>query len=235
MASVYLRFLRDLPLHTAVNVTTKTRVSARDMALVVADEPELTRTASRHRTAAGSAAQIKPIRDMLARRVRANLGATWGLAEHVYFVMVLVLATVTAGCAATPIVATKPATRDEMVVLLPGRDGAAGTLTVDHEGQQRTLDAPYTATRRAVREMIEAYGAFVEVHVATSIEECERRDRKGLYKLAREGKIKEFTGISDPYEVPEKPELRVETEGTDVDGCAHQVILKLEGMGLIKA
>jgi adenylylsulfate kinase-like enzyme len=48
--------------------------------------------------------------------------------------------------------------------------------------------------------MIEQYGAFVEVHVATSIEECERRDRKGLYKLAREGKIKEFTGISDPYD-----------------------------------
>ncbi len=94
--------------------------------------------------------------------------------------------------------------------------------------------APYTATRRAVREMIEAYGAFVEVHVATSIEECERRDRKGLYKLAREGKIKEFTGISDPYEVPEAPELRVDTEGADVDHCAHQVILKLESMGLIK-
>jgi sulfate adenylyltransferase len=65
--------------------------------------------------------------------------------------------------------------------------------------------APYTATRRAVREMIEAFGAFVEVHVATSIEECERRDRKGLYKLAREGKIKEFTGISDPYEAPRTP------------------------------
>ncbi len=95
--------------------------------------------------------------------------------------------------------------------------------------------APYTATRRAVREMIEAYGAFLEVHVATSIEECERRDRKGLYKLAREGKIKEFTGISDPYEVPENPELRVETENVDVDNCAHQVILKLEQMGLIKA
>ncbi len=95
--------------------------------------------------------------------------------------------------------------------------------------------APYTATRRAVREMIEAYGAFVEVHVATSIEECERRDRKGLYKLAREGKIKEFTGISDPYEVPTKAELVVETEKVDVDNCAHQVILKLESMGLIKA
>ena len=93
--------------------------------------------------------------------------------------------------------------------------------------------APYTATRRAVREDVEAYGAFVEVHVATSIEECERRDRKGLYKLAREGKIKEFTGISDPYEAPETPELRVQTEGVNVDNAAHQVILKLESMGLI--
>jgi sulfate adenylyltransferase len=94
--------------------------------------------------------------------------------------------------------------------------------------------APYTATRRAVREMIEAYGAFLEVHVATSIEECEKRDRKGLYKLAREGKIKEFTGISDPYEAPTHAELVVETVGNDVDNCAHQVILKLESMGLIK-
>ena len=66
--------------------------------------------------------------------------------------------------------------------------------------------APYATTRRAVREDIEAFGAFIEVHVATSIEECERRDRKGLYKLAREGKIKEFTGISDPYDVPANPE-----------------------------
>jgi sulfate adenylyltransferase len=95
--------------------------------------------------------------------------------------------------------------------------------------------APYTATRRAVREMVEAFGAFIEVHVATSLEECERRDRKGLYKLAREGKIKEFTGISDPYEAPETPELRVETESVDVYHCAHQVILKLESMGLIRA
>ncbi|NBZ88330.1 bifunctional sulfate adenylyltransferase/adenylylsulfate kinase [Stagnihabitans tardus] len=95
--------------------------------------------------------------------------------------------------------------------------------------------APYTATRRAVREMIEAYGAFIEVHVATSVEECEKRDRKGLYKLAREGKIKEFTGISDPYEVPTKAELVLETAGVDVDHCAHQVILKLESLGLIKA
>jgi sulfate adenylyltransferase len=95
--------------------------------------------------------------------------------------------------------------------------------------------APYGATRRAVREEIEAFGAFVEVHVATSIEECEKRDRKGLYKLAREGKIKEFTGISDPYDVPENPELRLETESTEVDYCAQQVLLKLESLGLIGA
>jgi len=93
--------------------------------------------------------------------------------------------------------------------------------------------APYAATRAEVRGMIEAYGAFVEVHVATALEECERRDRKGLYKLAREGKIKEFTGISDPYDVPEDPELRVDTTGLDVDYCAQQVLLKLEGLGLI--
>ncbi|MEO1677720.1 MAG: bifunctional sulfate adenylyltransferase/adenylylsulfate kinase [Pseudomonadota bacterium] len=95
--------------------------------------------------------------------------------------------------------------------------------------------APYASTRRWVREMIEQFGAFVEVHVSTSIEECERRDRKGLYKLAREGKIKEFTGISDPYDVPENPELSLDTEQTDVDYCAQQVLLKLEQMGLVAA
>ena len=94
--------------------------------------------------------------------------------------------------------------------------------------------APYATTRRAVREDVEQFGAFVEVHVATSIEECERRDRKGLYKLARAGKIAEFTGISDPYDVPDHPELRLDTENQSVDGCAHQVLLKLESLGLIK-
>ena len=93
--------------------------------------------------------------------------------------------------------------------------------------------APYAATRRAVREMIEVTGAFIEIYVATSLEECERRDRKGLYKLARAGKIKEFTGISDPYEEPKNPELRIETEKTEVDYCAQQVFLKLKNMGLI--
>jgi sulfate adenylyltransferase len=71
--------------------------------------------------------------------------------------------------------------------------------------------APYHSTRRAVREMIEEQGAFIEIHVATPLEVCEARDRKGLYAKARRGEIPEFTGISDPYEVPEAPELRIDT------------------------
>ena len=93
--------------------------------------------------------------------------------------------------------------------------------------------APYAQTRKAVRDEVEAYGAFIEIHIATSLEECEKRDRKGLYQMARAGKIKEFTGISDPYEAPEAPELRIDTVGVDVDYCAQQVILKLEQLGLI--
>ena len=93
--------------------------------------------------------------------------------------------------------------------------------------------APYTKTRQYVRKLIEPVGGFLEIHVATSLEECERRDRKGLYKLAREGKIKEFTGISDPYEAPENPEMRIDTEQLSPDLAAHRVVLQLESMGYI--
>ncbi|MEM7432050.1 MAG: bifunctional sulfate adenylyltransferase/adenylylsulfate kinase [Pseudomonadota bacterium] len=93
--------------------------------------------------------------------------------------------------------------------------------------------APYTATRRAVRENIELVGGFVEIHVATSVEECERRDRKGLYALARAGKIKEFTGISDPYEVPENAEMVIDTIDITPDMAAHRILVKLEAMGFI--
>ena len=93
--------------------------------------------------------------------------------------------------------------------------------------------APYSRTRKIVRDLIEPMGGFIEVHVATSVEECERRDRKGLYKLAREGKIKEFTGISDPYEAPENPEVYIDTEELTPDLAAHRVLLKLESMGYI--
>jgi sulfate adenylyltransferase len=71
--------------------------------------------------------------------------------------------------------------------------------------------APYAATRRMVRELIEQHGAFIEIHVATPLEICESRDRKGLYAKARKGLIPEFTGVSAPYEIPEKPEIRIDT------------------------
>lgn len=94
--------------------------------------------------------------------------------------------------------------------------------------------APYAATRRQVREMITPVGGFVEVHVATSLALCESRDRKGLYAKARAGIIKEFTGISDPYEAPEHPELRLDTAELSPDQAANEVILKLESLGFIR-
>jgi sulfate adenylyltransferase len=94
--------------------------------------------------------------------------------------------------------------------------------------------APYAATRRAVKEMISSGGGYVEVHVATPLEVCEGRDRKGLYAKARAGLIKEFTGISDPYEEPENPELRIDTQDITPDHAAHLILVKLESLGFIK-
>ncbi len=94
--------------------------------------------------------------------------------------------------------------------------------------------APYSASRRNVRELIEPLGGFIEVHVSTPLEVCEGRDRKGLYAKARAGVIKEFTGISDPYEEPENPELRMNTQSISIDQAAHQVLLKLENMGYLR-
>jgi sulfate adenylyltransferase len=94
--------------------------------------------------------------------------------------------------------------------------------------------APYAATRRKVRDMVEAQGGFIEVHVATPLEVCEARDRKGLYAKARAGLIKEFTGISDPYEAPEEPELRIDTEELTPDLAAHRILVKLESLGFIR-
>ena len=94
--------------------------------------------------------------------------------------------------------------------------------------------APYTATRRIVREMSEAFGGFVEVYVSTSVEVCEQRDRKGLYAKARAGIIKEFTGISDPYEAPENPEVTIDTADMSPDLAAHRILVKLESMGFLR-
>lgn len=94
--------------------------------------------------------------------------------------------------------------------------------------------APYRQTRRAVREMIEAWGGFIEIHIATSIEVCESRDRKGLYAKARAGLIPEFTGVSDPYETPENPELSIDTAKYSVDEAVQKIILKLEHEGYLR-
>jgi sulfate adenylyltransferase len=94
--------------------------------------------------------------------------------------------------------------------------------------------APYSSTRRMVRDMVEAVGGFVEVHVATSLEVCESRDRKGLYAKARAGVIKEFTGISDPYEVPENAEIVIDTGNISPDEAANQLLVKLESLGYIR-
>jgi sulfate adenylyltransferase len=94
--------------------------------------------------------------------------------------------------------------------------------------------APYTRTRRLVREMIEPNGGFVEIHVATPIEVCEARDRKGLYAKARAGLIKGFTGIDDPYEAPENAEMVVDTSDLTPDIIAHRIIVKLESLGFIR-
>lgn len=94
--------------------------------------------------------------------------------------------------------------------------------------------APYRQTRRDVRHMIEAVGGFVEIHVSTPIETCETRDRKGLYAKARAGLIPEFTGVSDPYEVPEQPELAIDTTGLGIDEAVQQILLKLEHEGYLR-
>jgi sulfate adenylyltransferase len=93
--------------------------------------------------------------------------------------------------------------------------------------------APYAVTRRAVRELIEQHGAFIEIHVATPLEVCEKRDRKGLYAKARKGLIPEFTGISDPYETPENPEIRVDTTSLTPAHAAQEILLFLFQSGYL--
>lgn len=93
--------------------------------------------------------------------------------------------------------------------------------------------APYTEMRRSVRSNIEQYGAFIEIYVATSLEACEKRDRKGLYAKARKGLIPEFTGISDPYEEPKSPEIRIETEGKEPLQAAQEIYLYLVKEGYL--
>jgi sulfate adenylyltransferase len=93
--------------------------------------------------------------------------------------------------------------------------------------------APYALTRTEIRKTIEAYGGFIEVHVSTPIEVCEKRDRKGMYAKARAGLIKGYTGVDAPYEMPENPEVLIDTTNISPDEAAHQIILVLQQKGFI--
>lgn len=124
----------------------------------------------------------------------------------------------------------KPADRTENV----RRVGCVAQLFADAGAIVLTaFISPYRADRDQAREQTPK-GRFHEVFVATSLEACEARDPKDLYKKARAGKIPEFTGISAPYEEPTTPELRLATEGRSVDECALEIVEHLATNGLIR-
>jgi adenylylsulfate kinase len=95
--------------------------------------------------------------------------------------------------------------------------------------------SPYREARQKAREMVDQNGQFIEVFVDASVDECARRDVKGLYEKAFRGEIKEFTGVSDPYEEPEQPEIRIESEHEEPGESAQRILALLEERGLIPA
>jgi adenylyl-sulfate kinase len=95
--------------------------------------------------------------------------------------------------------------------------------------------SPYEETRRKARALVEEWGSFVEVHVQASVDECARRDVKGLYAKAFAGEIKGFTGVDDPYEAPVGAEIVLDTEQHSAEECAELVLARLEELGLVPA
>ena len=91
--------------------------------------------------------------------------------------------------------------------------------------------APYQETRQEIRSSIEKYGGFIEVHVATPLDECEKRDRKGMYAKARAGLIKGYTGVDDPYDIPLEPEVRIDTSDLTPGEAAQEILLFLSQQG----
>jgi adenylylsulfate kinase len=94
--------------------------------------------------------------------------------------------------------------------------------------------SPYAEARRKARAMVEEQGTFVEVFVDASVEECARRDVKGLYEKAFRGEIEEFTGVSDPYEAPASPEIRIDSERDEPEESARRIVSYLEERGLLR-
>ena len=93
--------------------------------------------------------------------------------------------------------------------------------------------SPYEETRQKARELVEEVGTFVEVYVKASVDECAKRDVKGLYEKAFKGEITEFTGVSDPYEEPSDPEIVLDTEAHSPEESATLVVAELEKLGLV--
>jgi sulfate adenylyltransferase len=95
--------------------------------------------------------------------------------------------------------------------------------------------APFDEVRKQVRALIQPLGGFILVHLSTALEVCEKRDRKGLYAKARAGLVKQFTGISDPYEAPEDADVTLDTSDLTPEEAAQEIFLHLERQGFIGA
>ncbi|MHB8742431.1 MAG: bifunctional sulfate adenylyltransferase/adenylylsulfate kinase [Sulfuricaulis sp.] len=114
------------------------------------------------------------------------------------------------------------------------RQGYVASLITSHGGIAIcTPIAPYSCTRMQVRAMVEEQGDFIEIHVATPLTVCESRDRKGLYARARAGLIKNFTGVSDPYEMPSNPEIVIDTTLQSVNEAAEKILAYLQSQGYL--
>jgi adenylylsulfate kinase-like enzyme len=95
--------------------------------------------------------------------------------------------------------------------------------------------SPYEEARRHARSVVEPHAPFIEVYVATPLEECARRDPKGLYAAAFAGEINDFTGVSAPYEEPETPEIRIDTTGVSPAASAQIVLDRLAQLEVVHA
>ena len=96
------------------------------------------------------------------------------------------------------------------------------------------LVAPFAKARNMARQMISEVGGFIEIHVATPLDICESRDRKGLYKKARAGQVLQFTGVSDPYEIPESPEIKIDTANTTPEKIIDHIVNQIKLLGYLQ-
>jgi adenylyl-sulfate kinase len=108
-----------------------------------------------------------------------------------------------------------------LIAALAARAAGAGAIALV------AAIAPYESVRRRARAIVEAAAPFLEVYVAASLDECIRRDPKGLYARALAGELAQFTGVSDPYEVPRRPDVTVDTESLDADAAAERIAEEL--------